>query len=105
MSLGTSKTLFPQPARYELKWEFLIHGPADAVKNLEQYFFSFYRIDVDMAIAIVIYLAAGPKILSIVTSQSIPCYSVGKGLLLLLVIVVFVLDAFSLRREMKKYIP
>jgi hypothetical protein len=87
----------------KVNWKFLVHGDPTRVANYEHYFLSFYMIDVDMAIAIVLFLSVGPCVLSVITSQPVPHYSWERHALLVIVALVFSLDAFLLRKEIKDY--
>ncbi len=89
---------------YQIDWNFLIRAEPDKVANLERYFFSFYRIDVDIALTILLFLIVGPVILCIITSEPVRYYSLGRNVVLFVVAAVFSLDACSLRREIKEYI-
>ena len=91
------------PASQKVNWKFLVHGDPTRVANYEHYFLSFYMIDVDMAIAIVLFLSVGPFVLSVITSQPVPHYSWERHALLVIVALVFALDAFLLRKEIKDY--
>jgi len=62
---------FP-PLRIE--WGFFIHGEHDKVARVEEYFFSFYKIDMDMALALTLFLSLSRHILSIFVQQSIGYY-------------------------------
>jgi len=88
----------------KVNWRFFVHGETTKVTNCEKYFFSFYMIDVDLAVAIILFLLVGPLVLRIITSQAVPAYSLAKHVLLMVVALVFGLDAFSLRKEIRDYI-
>lgn len=88
----------------KVNWKFFVHGEATKVANCEKYFFSFYMVDVGMTVAIVLFLSVLPKVLSIVTSQPVPPYSLAKHVLLIVIALVFGLDAFSLRKEIRDYV-
>ena len=47
---------------WEIDWKFFIHGNREHVAGIEEYFFSFYRIDMDIALAILLFLITGPFI-------------------------------------------
>jgi hypothetical protein len=88
---------------YKLNWRFLVHGDPTRVANYEHFFLSFYMIDVDMALAIILFVLFGPCVLSVITSQPVPHYSLEKHALLVVVAFVFGLDGFFLRKEIKDY--
>jgi len=78
----------------ELNWAFFFNGDRDRLANLESYFWSFYLLDFDMAIAI---------LLAILLTIFIP-----NGFLdikwrvgLVVVALLFAFDAISLRKEIK----
>ena len=89
---------------FAINWEFFVKGKQEEVANIEQYFFSFYMIDMDIAIAVVLFLGFGPCILSIITERPIPHFSLGQTILFSIGALIFFLDALSLRREMRKYV-
>jgi hypothetical protein len=88
----------------KVNWKFFVHGDPAKVANCEKYFFSFYMVDTDMAIAIALFLLVGPSVLSIIIGQAIPPYSLGRHLLLIFAALVFSFDAFLLRKEIRDYI-
>jgi hypothetical protein len=87
-----------------VNWRFFVHGNEKEVANCERYFFSFYMVDVDMAIAVGSFLLAGPYIVSTVTGTPIDSYPFGIKALLTVVMLVFAADAVFLRNEIRDYI-
>jgi hypothetical protein len=85
----------------ELNWDFFFRGDERRLANLDQYYWSFYLLDMDMAIAIVLSLVASACFL---TAKMIPAhwYSWVIWGLLLLAAVFFEIDGMSLRWEIKK---
>jgi hypothetical protein len=85
---------------HELNWAFFFRGDETRLANLEHYFWSFYLLDADMAIAILLSLAASPCIV-FVSAGAVR----GKMWLiwsaLLVVALMFANDARLLRHEIK----
>jgi len=88
----------------KIKWEFFIHGAQEKVAKVEEYFFSFYRIDMDMALALSLFLTVSRHVLSAFVQQSVGYYSPQVGWILWSVALIFFLDALSLRYEVKTQI-
>ena len=86
-----------------VEWSFFVEGPADEISNLDHYFFSFYMADLDIAIGIALYLACGHFFITRVLGLNAQ-YPCAVYLILGIVIVVFALDAWSLRCEIRKFI-
>lgn len=86
-----------------VEWSFFVDGPADEIGNLDHYFFSFYMADLDIAIGVFLYLVFGRIFITRVLGfkAQYPCL---VYLILGIVILVFALDAWSLRCEIKKFI-
>jgi hypothetical protein len=87
----------------KIEWDCLIHGKQEKVARLEEYFFAFYKIDMDMALALPLFLTLGTRILSTFVQQSVGYYPPRVGVILWPVMVIFVLDALTLRYEVVKY--
>jgi hypothetical protein len=86
-----------------IQWDFLIHGDQEKVAKVEEYFFSFYKIDMDMAVALTLFLCLSNRVLSVFVQQSVGYYPPRVGIILWVVVLIFFLDALLLRYEMKKY--
>jgi len=87
---------------WEIDWKFFI-GNRDDVAGIEEYFFSFYRIDMDMAVAILLFLVAGPLVPYAFLDGPIVFYSIRTGVALTLLMAVFLLDGGLLRAEVRRY--
>jgi hypothetical protein len=88
----------------KIRWGFFIHGEQEKITRVEEYFFSFYRIDMDMAVAITLFLTLSTRVFSAFVQQSVGYYPPKVGLILWIVTLIFIWDALSLRYEVKKYI-
>jgi hypothetical protein len=89
---------------YKIDWNFLMRAAPDKVASLERYFLSFYTIDVDMALTLLLFITFGPIILCVITGEPVHYYSLGRNLALFVVAAVFALDAYVLRQEIKEFI-
>jgi len=89
--------------RAPIRWDFFFHGQSDEIANLDQYFFSFYMADADLAIAIILYLVLGKSFLTQVLGRRAD-FPWMVYIILLIVALVFARDARSLRHEIKEYI-
>jgi hypothetical protein len=69
------------------------------VARIDQYFLTFYLIDIDMAIALVLFLTARRFVLSIFVQQSVDYYPPNARPILWGAALIFLLDGLSLRRE------
>jgi hypothetical protein len=85
----------------ELNWSFFFRGDAARLANLEHYFWSFYMLDADMAIAILLSVSSSPLIALRLRRVPIPGYMCFIWLLLLLAALLFANDARRLRYEIK----
>jgi hypothetical protein len=90
--------------RWELEWALFIHGNREHIAGIEEYFFSFYRIDMDIALAILLFLIAGPFIPYAFLNGPIASYSIKTCIALLVPMTIFFLDAISLRSEVRAYL-
>jgi hypothetical protein len=90
-------------ATHELNWRFFFRGDEKLLANLEHYFWSFYILDADMAVAIAITVFLGPCILLLKTGgervRSDMPWAI--WIVLLVVAILFANDARLLRREIK----
>jgi hypothetical protein len=88
-------------AEHELNWAFFFRGDEKRLANLDQYFWSFYVLDADMALAIVLSLTFSVcmLVMKIIVARRYIWLIWG---LLLLVAALFANDACLLRREIKK---
>jgi hypothetical protein len=85
---------------HPLNWAFFFWGQRDRLEKLEHYFWSFYILDADMAIAILLSVFFSP-FLRRFYAGSIACYMWVLWLLLLVITFLFANDARLLRREIK----
>lgn len=88
---------------WRIDWKFFIHGNREHVAGVEEYFFSFYRIDMDMAAAILLFLILGPFIPYLFLNGPVVCYPIRTGLALVVPTVLFFVDAGLLRSEVRRY--
>lgn len=88
---------------WEIEWKCFIHGNREHIAGIEEYFFSFYRIDMDMALAILLFLVAGPFIPYVFLSGHVAYLSLGTSIAVALPMVVLFSDAVLLRNEVRKY--
>jgi hypothetical protein len=89
----------PRFTSHELNWAFFFRGEETRLANLQHYFWSFYLLDADMAIGILLSLIASLYILF--ARAGAVCghmWFIGS---LLFVALVFANDARLLRREIK----
>jgi hypothetical protein len=88
-------------SEHELNWAFFFRGDEKRLANLDQYFWSFYVLDADMVVAIVLSLAFSLYILlaKIIVARR---HTWLIWSLLLFVAAWFANDAHLLRREIKK---
>jgi hypothetical protein len=86
---------------HELNWGFFFRGDEKRLAHLEHYYWSFYLLDADMAIAIALSLMFSVCILHL---QIIPVHGHMFFIwgLLLIVASLFAIDAASLRWEIKR---
>jgi len=89
--------------RHELDWDFFFHGDDKRLANLEHYFWSFYLLDADMAVAIFFFLLLGRAILSQTIGQA-QTYPTGPHVILFAIGAMFAVDAMLLRWEIKKLV-
>lgn len=89
--------------KHELNWAFFFYGDEKKLANLEHYFWSFYILDADMAVAILFFLFLGRWILSATVGQA-HTYSTSLHVVLFVVAAMFALDAGLLRYEIKKHL-
>lgn len=80
--------------RYKLNWEFFFCGDKDRLENLEHYYWSFYLLDADTAIAILLSAIVRPFIKTVAIRWYLWVIWIGIGLL-------FALDALLLRSEIR----
>jgi len=86
-----------------LNWEFFFKGEDGKLANLEHYFYSFYMLDADMAIALILFLIFGRFTISVLIGPP-HAYTVAIRLFLVVLAGVFALDAVLLRHEIKTYL-
>lgn len=84
-----------------LNWEFFFYGNAEKLASLEHYFYSFYILDADMAIAIALFIGVGPSILSTMIGAVSLRFWI-RYILLPILGAIFALDAACLRYEIKR---
>ena len=90
-------------ANHPLNWTFFFRGDKDRLSNLEHYFWSFYLLDADVAIAILISVILSPCIL-LIAGRIIIGLKWGAWIVLLLIALLFANDARLLRREIKTFL-
>lgn len=86
-----------------LNWRFFFEGDEQRLANLEHYFYSFYMLDADMAISILLFVFLGRWIIS-VTIGPAHVYSEFVRGFLFFIATLFALDAMLLRWEIKRYL-
>ena len=86
-----------------INWSFLVYSEQEKIARIDEYFFAFYRIDMDMAIALALFLVASRRVLSIFVQQSVGYYPPRVGLILWLATLIFFSDGLCLRHEIKEY--
>jgi len=91
----------PRFTSHELNWAFFFRGDQTRLANLEHYFWSFYLLDADMAIAILLSLMASPCIVFASAGAICGNNRLIWSLLLVVPALMFANDARLLRREIK----
>jgi hypothetical protein len=84
----------------EIKWNYFVLGDEKKIANLERYFFSFYMLDADLAISILLAVWLGPYLTKNTIGIEIH-YSRFLTIVCLAVATVFFVDAVQLRCEIK----
>jgi len=90
----------PSFTEHPLNWRFFFSGKQSELENLEHYFWSFYILDADMAIAILLSVILSPFI-AYAKGGKTPCYLWVIWLLLVGIACLFIIDARLLRTEIK----
>ena len=85
--------LFP---RIAINWDFFVSGEKQKVENLEEWFFTYYELDANLALGILTVLCL-PCLSSVVIASWI-------RLLLIVLFLIFSLSAILMRGEVKKEI-
>jgi hypothetical protein len=83
-----------------LNWSFFFRGDQKKLENLEHYFWSFYILDADIAVAILLSVFLSP-FLEILSAGTIRSYMWPIWFLLLGITFLFACDARLLRHEIK----
>jgi hypothetical protein len=84
----------------KLNWAFFFRGDEKKLANLEHYFWSFYMLDGDMTVSIVLSIGASLVVLRL-KAATVSCEIIIVWALLLFVALLFANDARLLRREIK----
>ena len=80
--------------RYKLNWDFFFCGNKDRLENFDHYYWSFYILDADMAIAILLSVIVRPFTKTVAIRWYLWVIWIGVGLL-------FAFDALLLRCEIR----
>jgi hypothetical protein len=82
--------------KHSIKWNFFVAGKKEKVENLEEWFYTWYELDANLAIGILILL-----ILSLFPIMPIPLW---LTITLFIMMFIFGLSALLMRNEVKKEI-
>jgi hypothetical protein len=87
----------------DLNWDFFFHGEQGKLNNLDNYFWTFYVLDADLAIAILLFLFLGRQLLYMTLGEARE-FGWQIKVILSFVAALFAFDARSLRGEIKRLI-